>query len=180
MFQLLLLIACLMNPAFAVTPSGPIALPKSLVCDMVANSATFQARIGVNTQTAAYEKVFYTFKRASAADHRSLRPYATVLTTPQLSYELDAGGFQNYLLPSGTVGLLLVDNDDQFSDITNASIDFENFCGGVLADVQNQSALSGNLAIIRAELLQLDRLPQDAELSEGCWWQALLAFEWQA
>lgn len=176
------------NPYFfAVTggpvtlqPTGPIALPKSLVRDMLANSATFQARVGAFNAAGAYPKIFRTFVRRDDDEHRSLRPYATVLTTPQVQYVLDSGGDKNYLLPEGTVGVLLLDNDRYETDIDASSTDFENFVGGVLVDLEAQAAVSGNLAVIGLELLSIRRLPEDVERAQGCWWEALLGVRWQA
>jgi hypothetical protein len=163
-----------------ITPTGPIALPKSQVRDMVAASPTFQAKVDAPDQQAAYAKVFRTFKRAGDEDHRSLRPYATILTTPELVYELDAGGDKNYLLPRGTVGVLLTDNENYPDDIEDSGTDFENFVGGVMVDLEAQAALSGNLAVVAIELLSIRRLPEDAERAQGIWWEALVAVRWQA
>lgn len=166
--------------AVALQPTGPIALPKSLVRDMLANSTTFQARVGAFNAAAAYKKIFRTFVRRDDDEHRSLRPYATVLTTPQVQYVLDSGGDKNYLLPEGTVGLLLLDNDRYEPDIEESAIDFENFVGGVLTDLEAQAAVSGGLAVIGLELLSIRRLPEEVERMQGCWWEALLGIRWQA
>lgn len=166
--------------AVALAPTGPIALPKSLVRDMLANSPTFQSRVGAFNAAGAYPKIFRTFVRRDDDEHRSLRPYATVLTTPQVQYVLDSGGDKNYLLPEGTVGLLLLDNDRYETDIDASSIDFENFAGGVLTDLEAQAAVSGGLAVIGLELLSLRRLPEDVERAQGCWWEALVGVRWQA
>jgi hypothetical protein len=166
--------------AVALAPTGPIALPKSFVRDMLANSPTFQTRCGTFNASATYSKIFRTFVRREDDEHRSLRPYATVLTTPQVQYVLDSGGDKNYLLPEGTVGLLLLDNDRYETDIDASSTDFENFVGGVLVDLEAQAAISGGLAVIGLELLSIRRLPEDVERMQGCWWEALLGVRWQA
>lgn len=166
--------------ASPTTPSGPIAVPKSQVRDMIAASATFQARTGLPTQAAAYAKVFRTFVRREDDEHRSLRPYATILTTPDLRYLLDSGGDKNYLLPQGAVGVLISDNDRYPEDINDSSIDFENFLGGVMVDLEAQAAVQGNLAVIEIELVAIRRLPEEIERAQGIWWEGLLLVKWQA
>lgn len=166
--------------AVALAPTGPIALPKSLVRDMLANSTTFQARVGAFNAAGAYPKIFSPYVRREDDEHRSLRPYAVVLTAPELRLVLDSGGDKNYLLPEGTVGVLLVDNDRFETDVDASATAFENFVGGVIDDIEAQAGLSGNLAVIGIDLAILRRLPEDFERSQGCWWEALLGVRWQA
>lgn len=164
----------------ALTPTGALSLPEDQLRTLVSNSATFYNRVGCPSPACALGKIFRTFKRSSDADHRSLRPYAVILSTQGLKYVLDAGGDKNYLLPEASIGVFLTDNDRFPEDVESGGIDFKNFVGGVMSDLEAQAAVSGNLAITGMELIALRRLPEDAELAQGIWWEALIAVSWQA
>ncbi|HEV3006159.1 MAG TPA: hypothetical protein VGX78_16945 [Pirellulales bacterium] len=165
----------------SLTPAGPLALPEDQLRTLVSQSSTFYTRVGCPSPACALSKIFRTFKRLpSDAAHRSLRPYGVILSTQGLRYVLDAGGDKNYLLPEATIGVLLTDNDRYPQDVESGGVDFKNFVGGVMVDLEAQAAVSGNLAIIGMELIALRRQPEDAELAQGIWWEAVIAVEWQA
>lgn len=163
-----------------LTPSGPLSFAEDNLRTLLSNSATFYNRVGCPSPACALSKIFRTFKRAEDAEHYSLRPYAVILATHGLRYVLDAGGDKNYLLPEASIGILLTDNVRYAKDIESDGMDFKNFVGGVLVDLEAQAAVSGNLAIIGMEMIALKRLPEEGELAQGCWWEALISVEWQA
>ena len=164
----------------AVTPTGPISLPQSQCCDLLANSVTFQQRIGVASAADAYQKIFRTWKRLpTGAEFDQARPYAVVLSLPELEYQLDSGGQRNWLLPTGAVWIFLTDNDRFPGDVDDSGIDFGNFVGGVMQDIANQAAVDGNLAVIGVSLEAFEPFNDDLSAGQQPFWRAILSVHWQ-
>jgi len=134
-----------------VLAQGPISVPREKLVDLVAASAAFQARVdpAEPTDDKARERIHWpALENPDPALWPELRPFAVVMAKG-LSFELAAGGGQNYLRPTGTLTVLVVDTDRQPASLKESQIDFENFVGQVMADVAAASAQGENLSITR-------------------------------
>ena len=138
-----------------ITPTGPLAIPAERLREIVSQSATFQTEGGFADAAAAKDRIF--FKDATGDVDP---PWAVISTGVVLDLSLVAGGFQNWLRPSGDLVLLLAKrtNPDFYEDLIQADWDASNLIGGVMIDIailagKDLEDGSGDLAITSISLI---------------------------
>ena len=94
-------------------PEDILAIAVAKLRKMVAASAAFQAAVGAVDATAALERVYLRDVRGT----NTARPYAIVSMGDKFGFQIDSGGDQNYLRPSGSLGLYLaIDTPEAVQD----------------------------------------------------------------
>lgn len=138
----------------APTPDGPICKPLSRLAELVAESATFRVRAGIDSDdTYAADKLIEGLRGGRraifypAADLDSLEVFpAAVIFPDRTTFRQDSGGHRNFLAAGGMLSLLLVDKCQYPDDVLQSSRDFLNFGGNVLKEISDLFASDDRLA----------------------------------
>lgn len=163
----------------AVTATSVLALSKAKLREALSVSPTFQAARGVATAADALQAIHMAARYAKdEREFASLRPFAVVGTEAELDYVQDSGGTKNYLAASGAVYLYLTANDEAPDDPAEGSLIFDNFCGGVMDDLEAIAGLDDRLAIRQASLEGYGHSDPDNRRSQPPFWYALIRVEW--
>ncbi len=161
--------------AMSVTPTGLLSVSMSELRDLVAESSTFQAKVGAADDTAAKQKIQMAHYRQWAD---SDRPYAVVGIAPGFKSVPLAGGSQNWMTSEGMLWLYLTDYDRHPGNETDSAVDFYNFVGGVWNDIQVLAAKDDRLAANELTLESAQRTdPRREQRSKG-WHEAELLVGW--
>lgn len=175
------------------TSTGPLARPLILLAELVAESLTFRRAVGLeDNDSSAAEKLLYGEQGAKrrvywptagseVARLKSLFPVAVVARAEgAFAYKLAAGGGRNYLVPEGGLRLILAARAEH-AEQSAAQIAFENFAGGVLADIARLAASDGRLAIheIREEGVGLGSSETEDAATGEPWWVGMYLVSWR-
>lgn len=173
----------------APVPSGPRSTPLAKLVALVAVCPTFRVRCGVTDDDQASAKLI-------AGDHSSPRriffpdvdwtkhdvfPSAVVQPGPEWRGETDAAGRRHYLKFSGSLRLILLDEDRYGGDMERSLRDFENFLGDLMQDLATRFARNVNLAATAIRLELPPALATDEEvISRGgkAYWSASFLIDW--
>lgn len=164
----------------AEVPKSTLALAKASLQTMVSKSAAFQAQVGASTADAALAKIFLSAEKAKDdREFAALRPFAVVGTYSDIARIAEFGGTKNYLRPKGTILLFLTDNDRWPDDPADSSINWDNFIGGVIDDLEGMAALDDNLAIVELVLEESHHSQPDRKNSQTPFWSGLISVVWE-
>jgi hypothetical protein len=113
------------------------------------------------------------------------RPLAIVSMGDQFSYQLIAGGEQNYFRPTGSLFLYLArdTNPDYYEDRVSAEFDAWNFFGSVLTDVIDLAAADDADSPFDPEESHLSIVDMDVQAwgeTDKKNWESLGRFFWAA
>jgi len=150
------------DPAFATptagsTPSGHLSLPLKYLRDTVAASSTFQGGVGAANAEEAAEKVYYVAVSGPEAD------FAVVDWEANYARRAEAGGSRNWFEGEGDLVLVLRAAVSSEDDAGTAAIKFQNWVGGVLADMEELAGTAGYLDIRAFELMDQPARPETDE-----------------
>ena len=150
--------------------------------EMLSETNGFQRQLGLivgdpNSPTDAQERIF-----VPAIEPERLRaelPAAVIEIGTQLSLEIDAGGAQNVLGASGQLRLVLADKSRHPGDLRRATENFVAWCGAVITQLANVSAVDTNLAIVKITQ-ELEPVISDTVESAaiGPWFLASYLVDW--
>lgn len=133
-----------------VTPTSSMARAVSSVISLVAASATFQTRVGAANATEARAHIYGHEAYTPAADNSEegvagLRPFAVVDIADRFDWSPLQPSCFIRLDVSGDVVLVLEDNaretwinDDSEPSYSDSFVDFLNFAGGVIDDMNGK------------------------------------------
>ena len=166
-----------------VQPTSQLAREQHELRRLVAQSATFQARVDQAGNPALAAKRIYLggnwLDGVDVDGHALARPYAIVMRPPGPLWALAAGGDKNYLRRRGNLWLYLADNSRFPNDPDDDQTDFCNFVGGVDEDM---AALAGYDTWLPIASIELVGTPQHSPIELGDpgskWWQAWYGLEW--
>lgn len=121
--------------SLTIEPTGVSAVHRETLVDMVAQSATFQQRVGVASAEAARDHIYR--NELMSYDRTTKRPYAIVYQAAGTRWDLNVGGSQNFVSRvTGSLYLYLTDASQE-TETDDALVDFENYAEGVVLDVVN-------------------------------------------
>jgi hypothetical protein len=166
-----------------MTISGTLATPAQQLRQMLAESSTWQTALGVSTPAAALGKIAF----RDISGERS-RPHCVITPGTQHTWELIAGGGQNYLRPRGSLFVYLAaDTPPQYwADQVEAEYWAASLFGSIIddiaalaaADSSDPEAELSHLSLVRINLLQLDESPESLWASVGRFWWCAYQVDW--
>jgi hypothetical protein len=166
------------------TPS-PLANAHRTLAAMLAASPTWQARLGVDSATAAATRIHHHRDPSPpAADQQGLglkahRPFAVIMPSADFAFPGYAGGSQNWHHPRGELALLVEDEDQHPGDSSAGYLAFADLIGGIMADLATQSGKDDNLPLgtLRFLVPPTDLEPED-QAADGNFWWCLISVPW--
>lgn len=163
----------------AITPTGPISVPKHLLREMVAGLPSFQAILAAaNFPGAPADRVF--LNAARFWEVVAPRPFA-VVSLPDNSNEfvMQAGGAQHVFRPAGTLwlGLTTEAGDDPYGD--DSATRFDNFAGAIWMELADLAAADAQLPITQFGWAMPPRITRPGDGSDYPYWQCIIEVPWQ-
>jgi hypothetical protein len=165
-----------------ITATGPQSVAIQRLAEMVSASSAFQNRRGKYTQAEASQHVHFPYVDDP---FQVKRPYV-VITVGELNWQKRASGAQNFLMPMGSLGLWIADDDEYGEeDRKSGLIDFVNFVDGVLSDVVLIAGRDDLLAI--TEIQQVEppavsdpRSVSGSGMAQKPFWMTRYNVEWDS
>jgi len=154
----------------AVTPTGPLPLQVRMLVDLIAASATFQARCDAANKAAAYRFIHYPYLRAGGL----WEIHGPVAVVGSVNFGITRKAVDFFLVQNTSLGLVLSDDDRYPDDPQSSETDFENFSGGVLTDITAYDP-AGGLIIQSINLLESKKsgIENATPDQRNVYWQAI-------
>lgn len=135
---------------------------------LVAASSRFQERCQVDSAETAEKRIYWPWMEIDLIEEQ--RPCA-IIEMGEFDYQAVAGGDQNYLMPSGSLVLTLVDNDRFAGDYKAGWRDFLAWQGQVIFDIAEKAGQDDFLdivAIVRTQM-PMSNNPQTVPAQKLYW-----------
>jgi hypothetical protein len=149
-----------------VVSLGPISIPQRKLVELVAESTTFRDRVGAVDSDTAMPFIHTPYAAIVPSLDSIKKPCAVVCSSAWGLKRVN----NTFLRPDGCVLTLTFAAEDRYPDnIAWSQTDFENFCGGVIADLAALQGVDDRLAIdsIRRSL---ESSTSDEPLVKGGWY----------
>lgn len=164
----------------AISPKGPISVPKHLLRDMVAGLPSFaEALRDANVIDSPQSRVY--LNAALLLTEDAERPFATIsLPEDSNTFSFVAGGAQNIFKPAGKLWLgLSMDalSDSPYGD--DSSTQFDNFVGMVWQELCEQAAVDTALPISGPTWALPPRITKPGEGFSKSFWIAIIEVPWE-
>jgi len=172
-------------------PEGPIIRPLAKLATLLAATAHFRTRCGLESDDPlGTEKLLdgrYGCKRRifypDVDWHRhNVFPSAVLQFGPDWKATTASGGDRNYLVTSGNLRLILIDEDNYPRDVEKSLRDFGIWIGQLLDDLKHYFAYSDELA--GTTITQEDSIKQSPvveEVSRGkAYWTVAFLIDWKS
>jgi hypothetical protein len=163
--------------------TGPLSTPFAKLATMIANSPTYQARVGVtddpNAADRCLEKIRWPVLEPGE-DVRNFFPAIVLVMEDRFQFAEVSGGGQNYLRPSGSIGLLIAEKTAFDGSRRAGFIDILNYIGGLLSDLAAVAGQSSQLSIVGIRQVIPPGLCSLAEEASGPgpYFEAAYAVDW--
>jgi len=167
-------------PELAAT--GPQGTAIHKLVSLIAADSAFQTRTGAADSTEAEAKHIY-WPWLQNDDGREIdvieatRPFV-LIEQADYTWDLKAGGAQNYFLPYGSLLLTISDNDKFVEDYKSDWTDFINFCDDVLQAIIDGAALSDALAVVEIKQARAAMLNPENQWQDCRYWCAAYRVDW--
>ncbi len=168
---------------------GPIVKPLATLATMIASTPTFRERAGLDADdpfgsekllegsNGGTKRIFFPLVDWQLHD---VMPSAVIQFGPEWQESLVSGGHRNFTTPSGTLRLILTDDDKNPGDREASLRDFGTYLGQFFDDLRSLFALNDDLAATGiSQELQPMMTPDNESRSRGkAYWSASYFIEW--
>ncbi|HEY4760945.1 MAG TPA: hypothetical protein VIH42_10235 [Thermoguttaceae bacterium] len=161
------------------TAKGPITDSVEQLRRLLAQSAAFQERIGVEDAETANTKIFMYEYEDDPVTLKEMRPFAAIWPAGEFDLSQHAGGSKNWLMGRGDLILLITDIDRAEGDRVASAENFISWLDEVLMDIAELNGQDDYLPIRKVSFHQPPaRNTTKDEPSAGAYWHVSFLVSW--